>query len=214
VALSLGLRTDLIRSAAFDPFSETDDLQQLSLAARYTMAPGAAAGSGGERVLRFGVGFAWDHGNATAMARGGNSTLNTDRMSVALEGQLPLWRQLALVARVAPGLLRRSTTLSEASLPDAPYTTSSMYSAGQVAKSFCADASLGLDLVVGRLQTANIGSLGLAIAADLGYSFAAAKDVVLATGSGTSPGRTDEPIRLGSMAIGGMFFRFAGAVLF
>jgi hypothetical protein len=206
LALSLGVRTDLVRSRAFDPFSTSDDLQQSSLGARYFHASELGVG--------FGVGVAWDHGSSTATARSAATALTLDRLSLTLEGRAPLSRHFTALARVAPGWLRRATTLTDGSLPNAPYATASAGTASQIASSVSADASVGMEFLVGRLQTATLPVVGLSLLADGGYSYAPAREVVFSSASTGGGGRTDQPVRFGKLAIGGVFFRLAAAVLF
>jgi hypothetical protein len=207
LALSLGVRTDLVRSRAFDPFSASDDLQQSSLGARYTV-------HASELGVGFGVGVAWDHGSSTATARSASTALTLDRLSLTVEGRAPLSRHFTALVRVAPGLLRRSTTLTDGSLPNAPYTLASAGTASQTASSVSADASVGMEFLVGRLQAATL-PVGLSLLADGGYSYAPAREVVFSSAASTAVGgRTDQPVRFGKLAIGGVFFRLAAAVLF
>jgi hypothetical protein len=208
LVLSAGVRTDLVRSSGLDAFSSSDALAQSSLAVRYlVMPPGHALG--------FGLGASWDHGTWSSAARGAPTELDTDRLSITLEGRLRLVRRLTAVARVAPGILRRSARLTELSLPDPPYGTASALVAEQVESTASVDGSLGLDLLVAETNRLTAAGVGLWVSADAGYSYSAGRNLVLASGGGdAAANRTDDPVRLGQLALRGIFFRFAASVSF
>jgi len=208
LVLSAGVRTDLVRSSGLDAFSSSDALAQSSLAVRYlVMPPGHALG--------FGLGASWDHGSWSSAARGAPTELDTDRLSITLEGRLRLVRRLTAVARVAPGILRRSARLTELSLPDPPYGTASALVAEQVESTASVDGSLGLDLLVAETTRLTAAGVGFWVSADAGYSYSAGRNLVLASGGGdAAANRTDDPVRLGQLALRGIFFRFAASVSF
>jgi hypothetical protein len=207
LVLSAGVRTDLVRSSGLDAFSSSDALAQSSLAVRYlVMPPGHALG--------LGLGASWDHGTWSSAARGAPTELDTNRLSITLEGRLRLVRRLTAVARVAPGILRRSARLTELSLPNPPFGTASALVAEQVESTASVDGSLGLDLLVAETTRLRAAAVGLWVSADAGYSYSAGRNLVLASGGDAVANRTDDPVRLGQLALRGIFFRFAASVSF
>jgi hypothetical protein len=205
--LTAGVRTDLVTSTGLDPFSDSDALAQSSLAVRYVVSPRHAPG--------FGAGLDWDHGSFSSTARGSRTQLDTDRFSLTIEGRLPLASHLFGVARVAPGILRRSARLTDGSIPDPAYSTTSGLTAEQVLSTVSVDGSLGLDLLVAEAHPGLGAPIGFWLTGDAGYSYSAGRNLVLASEAGQTPaGRTDEPIRLGQLALRGGFFRLAVSVSF
>jgi hypothetical protein len=205
--VTAGVRTDVVTSTGLDPFSDSDALAQSSLAARYVVSPRHAPG--------FGLGLDWDHGSFSSTARGSRTQLDTDRFSLTLEGRLPLASHLFGVARVAPGILRRSARLNDWSLPNPAYSMTSGFTAEQTSSTASVDGSLGLDLLVAEARPGLVAPIGFWLTGDAGYSYSAGRNLVLASQAGDpSAGRTDEPIRLGQLALRGFFFRFAVSVSF
>jgi hypothetical protein len=205
--VTAGVRTDVVTSTGLDPFSGTDALAQSSLAARYIVSPRHAPG--------FGVGLDWDHGSFSSTARGASTQLDTDRFSLTLEGRLPLVSHLFGVARVAPGILRRSARLTDWSIPNPAYATTSGLTAEQIKSTASVDGSLGLDLLVAEARPVLGAPIGFWLSGDAGYSYSAGRNLVLSSQTGDpAAARTDEPIRLGQLALRGFFFRFAASVSF
>lgn len=208
LALTAGVRTDVVTSSGLDPFSDSDALPQSSLALRYLGSPRGGLG--------FGVGAVWDHGSFSSTARGAPTQLDTDRFSLMFEGRLPLWARLTGIARVAPGVLRRTARVTDPSIPNPPYSTASGLTAEQTLSAVSVDGSLGLDLLVAEARPLRGGALGFWLAGDAGYSYSPGRNVVLATSQGadSTANRTDAPVRLPQLALRGFFFRLAASVSF
>ena len=206
LTVSLGLRSDLVRNSALDAFSRTDGIPQsaLSISRRF----------GGSDVSGLVVGFEWDHGKTNATARGADSSLTIDRLSVAVEGRMPILHRLAGFARIAPGLLHENASIADVSAPGDAYA--GVAAGGLHAKGWvpAADISGGLDLRVGELYRFGTPLFGFWLTAEGGYGYAGAHDLVLTPNVATQPGRTDEPLRLGELSLRGPFLRFQFAVSF
>ena len=206
LTVSLGFRSDLVRSAALDPFSRRDGIGQsaLSVARRF----------GGSELSGLLLGFEWNHGKTTATARGADSSLELDRLTMVIEGRLPIRAKLAGFARFAPGLLRENAHLADASVPGDAYTGIS--SGGLDGKAWvpAADISGGLALRLGEMYRYGTPLFGFWLTAEGGYAYAGAHDLVLTPSVATQPGRTDEALNLGALAFRGPFLRFRFAVSF
>lgn len=188
---ALGVRASVVRDAGFDPFSTGDALAQLSAAVTHTLR----AGDGFVPAL----GLATDIGSSAATARGADATLSTWRLALLFEPRYAPTSGLYVGARIAPGLLRTSATLRDASAPVAlstTYWTSSL------------DASLG----AGARLNGGMGPIGLWLLGDVGYGWAPKHTLTLTpelpARDASKAGSTD----LGSLSPRGMFVRVGLAV--
>jgi hypothetical protein len=206
VTASLGVRADLIRGSSLDPFSAVDDISQSALSVGYLL-------SGSERE-GLALGFEWNHGTTAATARGSQASLTMDRLTLAIEGRLPLWRRLCGFARFAPGLLRDHISLVDLSAPAGAYGSFAAGGLHQYSWVPAADVSGGLALRLGELRGTGAPVFGFWLTTEGGYGYAGAHDVVLGSRVETQPGRVDEPLRLGQLALRGAFLRFRLAVSF
>lgn len=188
---SLGLRTALIRSAGFDPFSRNDTLTQLS--GSLTRAFGAGPG------LVPVVGLVGDIGEAQAGARGVPSSLSLARVSLALEARLAPAGPFYAMARLAPGVMRALADLSD---PSVPASLQGQYWAPTV------DASVG----GGARITVPSAPLGLWVLADGGYGWAPARDLVLRPSLPDSDAGKAGAVHVGSLAARGAFLRIGVAL--
>jgi hypothetical protein len=188
---AIGVRASVVRDAGLDPFSTGDALAQFSAAVVHT--------------LRGGIGFvpalglATDIGSTEAAARGADATLGTWRLAVVLEPRYVPTSGFYVAARIAPGVLRTSATLRDASTP-APLATSYWTSS--------LDASLG----AGARLNAGVGPIGLWLVGDAGYGWTPKHGLTLApelpARDASKAGSTD----LGSLSPRGMFARVSLAV--
>lgn len=204
--VGLGVRSDLIRSTGLDPFSTTDGVPQSALSISYRWL--------GTELSGIAVGFEWDHGELTSTARGADTTLTIDRLSLGLEGRIPIARRLVAFGRLAPGLLRDHAMLVDPSAPPSAY--GGLVSGGleQTTWVLAGDVSGGLAYRIAELHGSSGPVFGLWLAAEGGYGYAASHDLVLGPHVETQPGRVDEPLRLGSLAFHGAFLRIRLALSF
>jgi hypothetical protein len=204
----LGIRSDLVHSGGLDPFSVKDGVPQSALSISYRW--------GDTTLPSMAVGFEWDHGVLTGTARGAETTLTIDRLSLGLEGRLPLATRLVAFGRVAPGLLRDQASLLDASAPGGAYGGAASGNLQQTTWVAAGDLSGGLAYRFtefhGGAQGASV--FGFWLTAEGGYGYAAAHDLVLSPHVETQPGRTDEPLRLGQLAFRGAFLRIRLALSF
>ena len=188
---ALGVRASVVRDAGLDPFSTSDALAQFSVAVMHTLR----AGDGFVPAL----GLATDIGSSAATARGADATLNTWRLALVFEPRYAPASGFYVGARIAPGLLRTSATLRDASAPVALSTT---YWTSSV------DASLG----AGARLNGGMGPIGLWLIGDVGYGWAPKHNLTLTpelpARDASKAGSTD----LGALSPRGMFVRVGLAV--
>lgn len=206
ITAGLGLRSDLIRSSGLDPFSTGDDLHQSALSIGYRFGPTEGLG--------LALAFEWNHGVASANARAASGTLTVDRLSLGFEGRATLWRRLSGFARIAPALLRSDAQLREDSTPAGTFGGGETGVLTQTKWVPAADASAGLALRLAEVRGRGSPTFGFWLTAEAGYGYAGAFDLVLAPQVEAEPGRVDEPVRLGRLALRGGFMRARFAVSF
>jgi hypothetical protein len=206
ISVSLGTRSDLVRSGGLDPFSRTDRVGQSALGVGYRFGGLDAAG--------LSLGFEWDHGTASATARSAPTTLTVDRLSVALEARYPLVPRLSAFGRLAPGLIRDQVTLVDSSAPVPAYQLGATDKLEQTTWTPAADVGAGLSFRVVDVRGRGVPAFSFWVIADGGFGFAPAHDLSLRSGSEVQPGRTDEAVRLGELAMRGGFARGRVAISF
>ena len=204
----LGIRSDLVHSGGLDPFSARDGVPQSALSISYRFGDTASPSMA--------VGFEWDHGALTGTARGAETTLTIDRLSLGLEGRLPLVTRLVAFGRVAPGLLRDHASILDASAPGGAYGGAASGNLQQTTWVAAGDISGGLAYRFTEFHGGAQGApvFGFWLTAEGGYGYAATHDLVLSPHVETQPGRTDEPLRLGQLAFRGAFLRIRLALSF
>lgn len=188
---SLGLRGALFRDAGLDPFSANDAFVQTSMAVSAALRTGTG--------LVPALGFALDLGNADDTARGVDSHLGLSRIAVLLEPRWVPRSDLYLAGRLAPGLLRASTTLRD---PSAPVLLRASYT------SLSLDASLGAGM---RLNSA-AAPVGLWILAEGGYGWAPRHRIALTPALPQSDASKAGEVLLGTFAARGPFLRIGLAL--
>ena len=203
---ALGVRSDLVRSTGLDPFSTSDELSQSSLAIGYHL-------TGTERAGLL-LGFEWNHGNSAATARGSQASLTLDRLTFAIESRFGLWWRVSGFARFAPGAMRDHVGLVDPSAPMGAYGGVAAGGLQQTTWVPAADVSGGLAFRFGELRGRGAPVFGFWLTAEGGYAYAGAHDLVLESRVEAQPGRVDEPVRLGQLALRGAFMRFRIAVSF
>jgi hypothetical protein len=207
ISVSVGTRSDLLRSPGLDPFAGQDRLGQTVLAVGYRLGDVDAAG--------LSLGFEWNHGTSSAPARSAAAELTVDRLTLGIEARYPLLPRLAVFARVAPGLMRDRASLLDQSTPSSSGVA--LYGSGEAAQtkwSPAVDVGGGLAWRFADVQSPGIPALGFWVIADGGFGYTPAHQLTLHVQSDAQPGRTDEPLRLGSLSLAGAFARARLAVSF
>jgi hypothetical protein len=199
ITLSAGMRSDLVRSAGLDPFSATDSISQSALGVGYRFG---AVDAGG-----LAVGVEWNRGSVSAEARSASTDLTIDRLTLGIEGRYPVVRRLAVFLRLAPGVLRSQTRWNDLSVPAEAYQDSGGRALTQKKWSPAVDVGAGLAFRFGDLHSPGLPSVSLWLVADGGFGFSPGHELTLRNQSEPLAGRTDEPIRLGTLSLSGGFAR-------
>jgi len=190
-----GLRNSLIRSAGYDPFSGSDSLLQISLAAEHVFFRQGA--------FAFAAGGAVDYGASTADARNASANFAMWRLAGIVEGRYYRWQRAYGFARLAPGMLRGSAELSDPSSPNGT----------PLADHFdvlSADASAGAAL---RLSgPANPIAAWVTVAG--GYGWAGSHHLLLAPEAAPRDQAKLAAVDLGTIDPRGAFLRFAVAITY
>jgi hypothetical protein len=195
--VGLGFRSDLVRSPGLDAFSSTDGVPQSALSVWYRLA--------GVQGTALAMGFAWNHGGTTASARGAEALLTVDRLSLGLEARMTVSPRLSVFARMAPGLARDHASLLDDSAPGGAFGGRARGAMEQTSWVATADVSGGVAFRMGQIRAGASRMLGLWLTAEAGYSYSRGHDLVLSSRAEGQPGRTDEPVRLGRLALRGAF---------
>lgn len=205
IDLSLGFRVDQLRGGGVDAFSSDHALTELMLAASYRLAGSLEDG--------LTVGAIWNHGSASATARGTDTSLDLDRLSLSLGGHRAVWRRLNVFARVAPGAVRVKAGLAESSVRSAnDYGTDTTLT--QTSWALAVEGAAGVALRVGELARPREHVFALWLTVEGGYGWAGSTALALAANGGSAPARTDVPVQLGTVTPGGAFMNFAAALTF
>lgn len=192
---AVGLRSTFIRSPGFDPFSDRDVLNQLSLAAEHVFVRSGAFG--------FGAGLGGDFGASDSEARGAPSSLSVWRLSAVVEGRYQPWQRVYGFARVAPGMLRVHASLADASAPNARRLEDTFDVAS-------ADASAGA--AVSLSGPANPVAAWLTV--EGGYGWAGSHHLLLAPPAAPRDQPKLAPVDLGTIDPRGAFLRLAVAITY
>lgn len=196
-AATIGGRFGYIPATGYDPFSENNGFQQVSLGVGRTLMA--------MDEFSTAVWLLWDWGSAESTARGAETSLGAHRLTVGLEGRYHLLRRLYLFARVAPGALRSDATL---------------YDAGAGVERVAGDWVFATDLSGGaafEFAGENRGASRLPrgwLSVDGGYGFTTASTLEFVAEPGSNAPARLEPIDLGDLAMSGGFFRVAASATF
>ena len=203
--LSLGVRAEQLRGGGVDAFSDDHALTELMLAASYRVAGSPEGG--------LTAGVTWNHGSSSASARGTNSSLDLDRLSLSLSLHRAVGRRLTVFARVAPGAVRVKVGLAETSALGAnDYSTDTTL--GQTHWALAVEGAVGAAFRVGEVARPHEHVFALWLIAEGGYSLAGSTTLALGASGGPPPARTDVPLQLGTLTPGGAFMNFAAALTF
>jgi len=195
--VELGFRAGFMRDSGYDPFSTNDMFTQFSVGGTRTLFV--------DRALSIAAGVRWDYGRASATARGAEASLSMHRLAVPLEARYHVTRWMYAFARLAPGAMRTSASLTDGSsadtLTDAHWT-------------FSADASLGSAFLVGphSAPTRHLGRWWFT--QELGYGWTQAKALDMGVAPAEDDFRQYGSIALRPIAMRGVFFRLGVALTF
>ena len=192
----MGLRSQLIKGAAFDPFDENDSFNQ------FTTSVSIAPWASGRFSLAAVLGY--DYGGTSARARSDKASLDAHRFLLAPEARYHVLRVLALTARLGPTLTREHATLSGALDTELSST----------AWRFGFDATAGAALELWGYASGASHRPRLWLTAEGGYGYTASNRLRLkASEAGQAPQRL-VPVDLGDLSLGGPLFRITAALSF
>jgi hypothetical protein len=192
--ISLGLRSALFRSAGYDPFSTDDVFVQPSVMATWALRTGPR--------LSTALGASWESGSEGAEARGAETNLSLGRVGAVIEERFAPLPWVYAFARVSPGWLRGTATLSDLAI--AAPTMRTTFSTVSV------DASLGAAVRMTPAKT----RVGLWLMGDAGYGWAPDQHIALTPALPASDRDKAGVTTLADLAPRGVFYRFALALSF
>jgi hypothetical protein len=192
---TLGVRTTLIRSSAFDPFSGTDALPQISLSIAHPLL------RSGSFVVA--AGFGTDYGVSSSEARGVASSLSLWRLAAFAEGRTYVRSYAYGFARLAPGLLRGDAALVDPSSPNAKKLEDHF-------DVLSIDPSVGAAVRV----SGESSPVGAWVSAEGGYGWAQGHHLLLAPPASPRDQSKIVPVDLGTIEPRGAFFRVAFAITY
>ncbi|HSY24110.1 MAG TPA: hypothetical protein VK841_18415 [Polyangiaceae bacterium] len=184
--VELGYRGSFVTNAGYNPFSSNDYLGQFSLLASRTLYVA--------HPFAFAAGIAWDYAGGGDFARGSQSSLTLDRLTVPLEARLHFGDWGYAFARVAPGVAFVRTEIDDPSAP-APLAKERWL--------FATDVSAGYSFPLMVRSGASARTPRAWLNADGGYGWVANERLDLMPGGGASG------VDLGTLALNGAFFRIA-----
>jgi len=191
--VSAGVRSALFRGAGYDPFSTDDAFTQFAATATW------AVGTGGSLATALGV--AWESGSSQAQARGAATDLSLSRLGLVLEERFAPRPWAYAFARVSPGWLRGTASLTDLAVAAPLRTTFS---------SFSVDASLG---AAARLSP-RASRVGFWLVGDAGYGWTPDQHLALAPALSAADRDKAGVTTLADLAPRGVFLRFALALAF
>ena len=192
-----GARVGKISSAGLDPFSDSDELAQFSVGLGTTIM---TAGNFSVAGL-----FVYDVGGHSSEARGAETELVVNRLTLGGEARYHFLRQLFVFGRVAPGAIH-----SIAKLKDPSAGTQTLAARNWV---FATDLSAGAMFELSGFSRSQKRRLNVWLTFDGGYGFAGESDLELTADGDAGPVRA-EPLDLGPLALAGPFMRFAAVLTY
>ena len=192
---AIGVRNTFIRSAGLDPFSSTDLMSQVSLAVEHVVVRSDA--------FAFAAGVTGDFGGSDSIARSAPSNLQLWRVTAVAEGRYqPLPRAYGFL-RFAPGMLRVSAEVDDASSPNGQRLEDSF-------DVLAIDTSAGAAL---RLS-GPANPVAAWITAEAGYGWAGSHHLLLTPAAAARDQTKLAPLDLGTIDPRGAFLRFAVAITY
>jgi len=196
VRVDLGLRTQLVKGAGYDPFSSNDVLHHFSSSASL------AFWTRDQLSLAGVVGF--DYGAASARARSSEASLDVRRFLLAPEARYHVLRIVALTARIGPTLTREETTLSGGLDSELSKT----------AWRFGFDATAGAAVELWGYESGASHKPRLWGTAEVGYGYTAPNPLRLKPRDAGSAPQRAVPVDLGDLTLGGPLVRITAALSF
>jgi len=192
---SLGVRSSLVRSTAYDPFSSNDVLPQVSLTAQRVLVRGGSTA--------FAAGVATDYGGSSADARSAPARISMLRLSALAEGRLYAWQRAYGFVRFAPGMMRVEAELTDASSPNG----------ARLHDDFDV---LSVDMSGGAAMRLSGPANPVAAWASLegGYGWAGSHHLLLAPSAAPRDQPKLAPVDLGTIAPRGVFMRIAVSITY
>jgi hypothetical protein len=195
--LSGGIRVSFIPNEGFDLFSKDNDLTQLSLGFGHTVF------ATGNTSLDASVLYDWAPSSSTA--RGAQTSLAVNRVSLGLEGRYHLFRRLYFFGRLAPGALRWDGDIHDGG-------ADVLREAGDWA--FSADLGGGAAFeIAGEDRGMSKRARGF-VMVDGGYGWTTASSLEFLPEEGKPAPARLQPLDLGELAFRGGYFRVAAAVAY
>jgi len=195
---SLGVRTTLIGSAGYDPFSTDDALAQVALSASRVLTR--------QDRLALAVGAGFEYGASNADARGAHSRLGLLQASLFAEGRYAPHPRIYGFVRAGAGVLNGSATLDDAStLPLAGGATGSLTDTFTLPS---IEGSVGAAVCLAPSSS----RVGAWIVAQGGYGWAPSHSLLLEPEVGGADRNKVAPLDLGTIAPRGPFMTFALAL--
>ena len=191
----VGVRSTFVTDPGFDPFATDNALTSFSLGMSRTLFE--------QDAFSLAPGLFWDFGSRSATARGDETSLSAHRLGLGLEGRCHLAPWMYALVRVTPSAIQQSARLSDP-LAAAPYVAS--------AWTFGLDASAGAAFLLGPHSSSALARWWLA--AEGGYGYAGSGSLLMRPELASDDPRRTGDIHLGSVALGGPFFRIYGSVTF
>jgi hypothetical protein len=194
--VDLGARAVFIDNAGFGPYSTSDLLPGLSVAASWV--PGRIG------AVSFAVVGEYDLGYQSATARGDATTLFVHRAAVGLEPRFRVGSRLDLFAKLAPGVLYLNGQITDAD-PSNPLSSSQW--------TWSLDTSGGAAFLLLRSSgSRHVTSLWLV--GEIGYAFAGSADMIFAQSSSAGDPHNYGSITLPALRPAGFLDRWAISMRF
>jgi len=196
VRFDLGVRSQFIKSAGFDPFSKRDALTQVTTSASWAFLTAQ------DLSVAALVGF--DLGGTSANARSDRASLDVMRFTLAPEARYHVLRILAVTVKVGPTLTRQAAELS-----DGLDTSLS-----QVSWRFGVDATAGAAVELWGYASGRSHKPRLWLTAEGGYGWSSPMKLNLKP---DDPSRAPERLAapaLGDLSLSGPIVRVAAALSF
>ena len=196
VRLDIGLRTQFLKGAGYDPFSGNDVLHHFSTSA-------SLAFWSHERLSLAGV-AGFDYGMSSARARSSEASLDVRRFVLAPEARYHVLRVLALTARLGPTLTREEATLSAGLDTELSKT----------AWRFGLDATVGAAVELWGYASGASRKPRLWASGELGYGYTAPNQLNLKPRNESAAPQRAVPVDLGELSVGGPLFRITAGLSF
>jgi hypothetical protein len=190
----VGLRSTFVTDPGFDPFATSNVLTSFSLGGSRTIFV--------EDAFSFAPGIFWDYGARSATARGQATSLEVNRLSLALEGRYHIAPWVYGLVRVTPGAIHQSAQIDDP-LAGAPYVAN--------AWTFAFDASAGAAFLLGPHSSSPVHWW---LAGEGGYGYAGSASLMMHTDLAAGDPRRTGDLDMGQLALSGAFFRIYGSVTF